>query len=50
MDLGHSFHGKSFVKVEIIFFRSKFGEISPEKKTLLKTHYRMRGVITNISF
>jgi hypothetical protein len=25
-------HGKSFVKVEIIFFRSKFGETSLEKK------------------
>ncbi len=30
------FHGKSFVYVENIFLRSKFGEISPPKK---KTHY-----------
>jgi len=34
-DLGNFFFGKSFVQVKIIFFRSKFGEISPIKKTLL---------------
>jgi hypothetical protein len=26
------FHGKSLVYVENIFFKSKFGEISPQKK------------------
>jgi hypothetical protein len=30
-------HGKSFVKVEIIFFRSKFGETSLEKNTVITT-------------
>ncbi len=39
-NLGYFFHGKSFVYVENIFLRSKFGEISPPKKkknTLLQS-------------
>jgi hypothetical protein len=34
MNLGYFFHEKSFVYVEIIFSRSKFGENSPIKETL----------------
>jgi hypothetical protein len=30
--LGHFGYGKSFANVEIIFFWSKFGEISPKKE------------------
>jgi hypothetical protein len=33
-NLGYFYYGKSFVKVEIIIFRSKFDEVSPQKKTL----------------
>ncbi len=33
-NLGHFFHGKSFLQVEIIFFRQGFGENSPIKETL----------------
>jgi hypothetical protein len=32
-EIGPFLHGKSYVYVEIIFFKSKFGEISPIKKT-----------------
>jgi uncharacterized membrane protein YagU involved in acid resistance len=34
-----SFHGKSFVYVENIFLRSKFGEISPPKKKKNTLHH-----------
>jgi hypothetical protein len=34
-DLGHFFHEKSFVLVEIIFFRLKFGENSPLEESLV---------------
>jgi hypothetical protein len=33
VNLGHFFHGKSFVQVEIIFSRLKFGKFSPQKNT-----------------
>jgi hypothetical protein len=32
--LGYFYYGKSFVYLEIIFFRSKFDEVSPKEKTL----------------
>jgi hypothetical protein len=32
--LDYFYYGKSIVYVEIIFFRSKFDEVSPKKKTL----------------
>ncbi len=41
MNLGHFFHGKSFVSVKIIFLRSKFGKISPKKKPLPSTFQRL---------
>jgi hypothetical protein len=34
-DLGDFFHEKSFALVEIIFFRSKFGENSPLEESLV---------------
>jgi hypothetical protein len=33
--LGHFFHGKSFVWVKIVLFKSKFGKISPKTNPLI---------------
>jgi hypothetical protein len=35
---GHFFHEKSTLLIEIIFFRSKFGENSPVKEMPIKEH------------
>ncbi len=37
-------HGKSFVKVEIIFFRSKFGEISLQKNCDNQFGYKQKSL------
>jgi hypothetical protein len=47
MNLGYFFHEKSFVLVEIIFFRSKFGENSPIKEVL---HNVFGGCFTSAIF
>jgi hypothetical protein len=36
--LGHFFHEKSALLIEIIFFRSKFGENLPVNEMLIKEH------------
>ncbi len=35
VNLGHFFHYKSFVHVEMIYFKSKFGKFSPQKNPLV---------------
>jgi hypothetical protein len=43
--LGRFFlHEKSFVPVETMFFRSKFGENSPVKESLVRTQDRAQGL------
>jgi hypothetical protein len=37
-------HEKSFVQVETMFFRSKFGENSPIKESLVRTQDHTQGL------